>query len=487
MEEKSKKRFKKRWIVLGVVGVVAALGIWRAVSARGSAMTTVETADIARSNIEEIVSISGTVESAETSDCYAELAVRVSDLPFKAGDRVKKGDLIVAYDTDELEIQRQTAELNLQQADGNYDDSISKAGKAQSKKAVADRDLPAIQAQIDETQAQIDALNEEIKQKQHRMAQVGTQLSKASHDINQNGKYDGVTDEDNYLEVQDEDGNEMYLSIQNAIADNQLAQSHDEQIMGWNKQIEELNETLTKLNEQKTELKSDQSAGESAELTSGGRNALEAQRELARLTNEKTLRDIDKVGDGVKAEYNGVLTEVNASKGATMQAGTKLFSIASTDRIKVTMSISKSDMSKIKLGQAVDVTVGGRAYEGEVSWIAGAATRNSSNVPVVAAEVTVKNPDDAIILGVEASMKIHTRHADDVLVVPYEYVNTDTHGDFVYVVEDGTLLRRDVQIGITTSTDAEIMEGLSDGDQVVTSDASELQEGMPVQVMHTGE
>ena len=292
---------------------------------------------------------------------------------------------------------------------------------------------------------------------------------------------------ENYMETQDSDGNEMYLSMQNAIAENQLAQSNDPEIMGWNRQIQDLNEEISKLSEKKTELKTDQNAGENAELTAGGKSALEAQRELVRLTNEKTLKDIEAAGDGLKADFNGVLTELSATEGATVQPGVKLFSISNTDKVKVTISISKNDLQKIKTGQAVDITVNGHEYDGEVSWISGTAVRNASNVPVVAAEITVKNPDENIGLGVEASLKIHAAKADNVLVLPYEYVNTDTHGDFVYVVENGLLTRRDVSTGITTGTDAEITEGLSEGEEIVTSDTTELTEGTPVTVMPAAE
>ena len=479
-----KKRSKIKWIVLAVVVLVVVFFIWRGIQSAGNASFPVETAAVTRGSIEEIVSVSGTVASAETTDVYATVSVRIGSAPYHVGDRVNKGDVIVAYDAGEMEIARQQAELSLQQADGSYDDSISRESRALSKKYVADRDLPGIQAQIDAAQAQIDALNEEINQKRLRMAQVGTQLQEAMHDINQNGQFDGLNDQ-SYMETEDEDGNEMYLSLQNAIAENQLAQSNDPQIMSWNKQITDLNEQITKLTEQKSELKADQSAGESSELTAGGRSALEAQRDLTRLTNEKTLEDLKAVEGGLKAEYSGVITETSATEGMIPQSGMKLFTIASTDSIKVSMQISKNDMSKIRLGQAVDITISGRSYSGEVSWISGSAIRNSSNVPVVEAEVMVRDPDENIVLGVEAALKIHTDSAEDVLVLPYEYVNTDTRGDFVYTVEDGVLTRRDVTTGITTSTEAQITEGLSDGEAIVTTDVSELTEGQAVQVMST--
>nr|MCR5101678.1 HlyD family efflux transporter periplasmic adaptor subunit [Butyrivibrio sp.] len=160
--------------------------------------------------------------------------------------------------------------------------------------------------------------------------------------------------------------------------------------------------------------------------------------------------------------------------------GAKLVTIASTDDVKIKIQISKSDMSKIKEGQEVDITINGNSYTGTVSKVSGTAQNNSSGVPIVNAEIKVSNPDDNIILGVEASNKIHTDSASDVIVLPYEYVNTDTEGDFVYVVENGVLTRRDVTVGVTSGTQAEITEGLTTEDKIVVSDTDEIEIGQNV-------
>lgn len=474
-----KKKSAWKWIILAAIAVAAVFIVLRVMNQGKSAGTIVETMVVSKGNIEEIVSLSGTVESAKTMDYYAAYSARVASAGLKDGGRVKAGDVLIAYDKEELELAKKQAELNLQQADGTYDDSISKEQKALSKKYTADKTLPGIEADIDAKQARIDELNEMIRQKQHRMAEVGLQLQQTMYDINQNGRSDGP-DDPSYADTKAENGNDLYLELQKSVAQNSYAQNNDEEIMGWNKQINDLNDEITKLNEKKTELKSDQTAGENASLTDGGKSSMEAQREISRLTNEKTLRDIEKAEDGIKAGFSGVVTDIAVEAGAVPAQGAKLFKLSSTEDVKVVIQISKSDLSKIKTGQSVDITVSGKPYKGEVSWISGSATRNSSNVPVVAAEIKVLDPDDALVLGVEANLKIHTAKADNVPVLPYENVNTDTHGDFVYVVNEGILTRRDVKTGITTSTDAEIVEGLSEGDEIVTGDVSALEEGMSV-------
>ena len=73
-----------------------------------------------------------------------------------------------------------------------------------------------------------------------------------------------------------------------------------------------------------------------------------------------------------------------------------------------------------------------------------------------------------------------TDKAEGVLVLPFEYIGTDSEGDYVYVIENGVLVRKNVTLGLTNSTEAQIEEGLSEGDEIVTTDISTLEAGTKV-------
>ena len=105
---------------------------------------------------------------------------------------------------------------------------------------------------------------------------------------------------------------------------------------------------------------------------------------------------------------------------------------------------------------------------------------NAQGTPVIHAQVRFDNPDDNIFLGVEAKVSVNTAKADNVLLVPVEAINTDREGSFVYAVENGLLIRKSVEIGVTSDDEAEIRSGLSEGDLIVLSAAAGLQEGMQV-------
>ena len=445
-------------------------------------MVTVETTDVALGSIENILSISGTVQSGETKSYFAEVSAPIDEVNVKVGDKVSNGDVLFTYDAENLELQEKNAELSITQAKGNYSALFSPTGAADRKYAEG-MSAQQINDRLDAITAEIDAINNKITEKTNRMNQTLTDLQKTLQDINQDGISDG--DErsadigsDSYYYRRENDNNnsemsagnrQMRLAVQQSVYEVQNAIQHDPEIQAWNNQI-------TALKEEQSHL----SSAKAAQVNPGTASASKAQMESAQLNQEDTLSKIQTAKEGIKADFNAVVTELAAVEGQTVQAGTKAITLANLDDVQVTIQVSKSDLPKISVGEKVDITINGKAYQGEVTKVSGSATKNSNGVAVVETIIKVTNPDSDIILGVEANNKIHAQKADDTIVLPYEFIKTDSTGDFVYVLENGLVTRKDVTIGISNSTDAQITDGLSVGDQVISSDTSNLTEGMAV-------
>ena len=484
-----KKRFKKRYllIVLALLG----LGGFAAykINAAKNVVVYVETTDVTKGTIENILSISGTVESAETKSYFSDVTAPIETLNVKVGDKVKTGDLICTYEQESLDLAQKNAELAIQQAKGNYNALFSPTGAADRKYAEG-MNAQQINDRIDAITAEIDAINDKITEKTNRINQTLTDLQKVQQDINQNGIADssetyfadGNTDyiyrnetdnqEDGVYTTPSESDRQMSLAVSQSILDVQNALKTDPELLAWNNQI-------TALKEEQSHL----SSAKAAQVNPGSASATKASMESTQLTQEDTISKLTAAREGIKAEFNGVITAIPAGvvEGATIQNGGQIVTIANLDDVEVSIQVSKSDLPKISVGQDVDITINNKPYNGKISKISGTAVKNSNGVAVVDTKIKVTNPDTDIILGVEASNKIHAQKAENTIVLPYQYVQTDATGDYVYVLENGMVTRKDVQIGIATSTDAEIIEGLKEGDSVITSDATDLTEGMPVQ------
>ena len=83
----------------------------------------------------------------------------------------------------------------------------------------------------------------------------------------------------------------------------------------------------------------------------------------------------------------------------------------------------------------------------------------------------------------EAKVRISTAKEEQAVLVPVSAVNVDMDGEFVYVVENGILVKKPVVTGISSDINIEIVEGLQEGEQVVTDVMANLYEGMTVMAM----
>ena len=488
---KKKKRFKKRYVFIGLAALVIAGIVVGRITGSKNNIVTVETHEVALGSIENILSVSGTVESAELKSYFSHVTAPIDTIEVKVGDKVKAGDLLCSYDQEALDLAQKSAELAITQAKGSY--SALYSGVAAADRKYAQGMTPQqINDRLDAITEEIDAINYKITEKTNRLNQTITDLQKTLRDINQNGIDDtmeglfenGNTDyiyrnesgnkEDGEYTEPTEHDRQMSLAVSQSLTDVQHALNTDEEIQAWRRQITDLQQEQSHLQTAKASL-----------INGGTAQSSKAQLEATELTQGDTLSKIEEAREGIKADFNGVITNIPAGvvEGATVTNGSPILTMANLDDVQISIQVSKSDLPKIALGELVDITINGKAYEGEITKISGTATKNANGVAVVDTIIKVTNPDSDIILGVEANNKIHAQKADDTIVLPYEMVQTDSTGDYVYVLENGLVTRKDVTIGISTSTDAQITDGLSVGDQVISSDVSNLTEGMAVTVL----
>ena len=480
---KKKKKLKKRWIVLAVVALLIAFFVERGMNAAKNAIVLVDTCEATMGDIENILSISGTVESAETKTYFSDVTAPIDEINVKVGDKVTSGSMLYTYDQESIELAKKTAELNITQAKGSYN-SLYSGTAAADRKYAQGMNAEQINARLDAITAEIDAINNKITEKTNRINQTIKDIQNTMQDVNQNGIGDNYEQyfengntgfitrtEDSSDDNKDAspENRQASLALQQTLTDVQYKLNTDEEIQAWKNQITALQEEQSHLQSAKASL-----------VNPGTAQSSKAQYESTELTQNDTIAKLEKAEAGVKADFNGVVTAVSAVEGATVTSGTQILSMANLDDVQVSISVSKSDLPKIAIGQKVDITINGKAYNGEITQISGNATKNNNGVAIVATTIKITNPDSDIILGVEASNKIHAEKAENTMVLPYEYIQTDSEGDYVYVVENNTVVRKNVTIGIATSTDAQILEGIKSGDKVITSDVSTLTEGMVV-------
>lgn len=102
---------------------------------------------------------------------------------------------------------------------------------------------------------------------------------------------------------------------------------------------------------------------------------------------------------------------------------------------------------------------------------------------MVGVEIHLTEVDDNIILGMDAKVTIYTNQAQNALLVPVEVINADKEGDFLYLAENGIVVKRYIVCGVSSDLYTEVREGLTEEDVIIVSAGVELEEGMAVMVL----
>lgn len=461
MDPAKKKKVIRRSVIGGVAGVIVLFIVISNVMAAG-AKPVVYTASAVRTDIEQKLSTSGTVTSEEEQVYFSAVDIKVGTIDVKAGETVEKGKPVITYDETDLQNAKRTAELKLQANEGSYKDNVQKNNESLGDIGEASTNLAVLEQQITDTDNYIKLLQKKVEDKKAALA------------------YEGSLLQISLIDWSDKPDSEEFQNLQKLVQSNAYEQTNNQEIRDWQDEIEKNQEILAGYKEYKAEMKAQKSSADGTKLNEGGKEALEANNEIGKISAQETLDAIKEVENGVLAEFDGVVTEMNAVEGATLAPETKLFKLESTQDVKVVISVTKYDLEKLKAGQKATVTIAGNVYDGEVTKIDKMAVKNASGAPVVNADIKILNPDDSVFLGVEAKIAVNTASSSDALTIPISAVNTDMEGEFVYAVENGLVVRKPVTTGISSDEYIEIKEGLTDDAQVLTEVSAGIVEGMAV-------
>jgi multidrug efflux pump subunit AcrA (membrane-fusion protein) len=194
---------------------------------------------------------------------------------------------------------------------------------------------------------------------------------------------------------------------------------------------------------------------------------------MAEIEEMRAQRNLEIAKRGVPAEVGGTIIERLVDAGAIVEAGEPLFVIQPDRGYKATVMISKYDIGLIEEGQKATIAFAEETYEGVVENISAVAEPDASGKPKVKVTVVFNDKDFKPIIGLEAEVSILTGAKDDALVVNSKGIYTDDEGDYVYVLKNGQVERKNVKVGLKGNGKAEILSGLNEGEEVITSPITE--------------
>jgi RND family efflux transporter MFP subunit len=190
----------------------------------------------------------------------------------------------------------------------------------------------------------------------------------------------------------------------------------------------------------------------------------------------------------MKAPFSGVIASKNAEVGDVINpmmggfgggAGGVL-TLMDYSKIKLVVAISSEDIGRIRKGQEAILRVAafpGRDFRGSVRVVNLTADPLSKKFGV---EAVFDNSDAALRPGTFGDLVFEVQSHENALVVPQQAILENA---YVFAVEGGKAVRKNVTLGIQNTTMVEILAGLAEGDAVVVEGNYGLEEGSAVQVL----
>ena len=183
------------------------------------------------------------------------------------------------------------------------------------------------------------------------------------------------------------------------------------------------------------------------------------------------------------APFDGTISERRVDAGDYVRAGDHLATVYRISQMEIAFTLPERFMGRVRSRQELAVRVSAypdRRFEGEVYFVSPQVDESTRDFLVKA---TVKNPEGLLKPGAFGTAVVTLDVRERRLVIPEEALVATRMGYLVFVVEDQTARRRDVQIGLRQAGVVEIREWLEPGERVVRTGHMNLSDGTRVRLI----
>jgi HlyD family secretion protein len=443
---------RRKWILIICAAVlIVGLGGYTTAVYRRRGVVTVQTGRVFRQDLTSLVTASGEIKPRNYINIGANAQGQLTEILVKEGDRVKKGQLLARIENiqPEADVDAQRAALSSAEAD-------SKAAEAAQR--AADENLHAMQAEIDRSKADLDRMKADFDRsdalyKEQLLAKQDYELKKATYEA----------------------------------------------------QVAMVSESRTHLSQ--AEAQREQAV---AQLASAQRKVAQAQANLVRLSDVLQKHN-------AYAPLDGVVTDLPVRVGETVVPGVQnsaastIMTIADMSLITAEIKVDETDIVTLKLNQTADISIDAipnRIFKGHLIEIGNTAILRSTGLAASQSAISSQEAKDFKVVvaldkppeqfhpGLSCTAKVTTATRANVLTIPIQALTTRLKGDLehladtggaeaaaksdaasekarkeeiqgVFVVIGGKAEFRQVETGITGSTDIEVTKGLNEGDEIV--------------------
>src|SRR5213594_4012208 len=449
----------KKTLLISVLIVVVALSIvGYGMFIRNRGVVRVQTGRVIRQDLTQTVSANGEIKPKKYVNVSSNMMGRIVGLPVREGDHVRAGTLLVQLESIQSEADVRSAEASLDAAQTELEGMSASIRSAQAAVATAKAEITRSEADLARARQNFDRAEQMTRE--GLIAKEQYDRAKADFDIS---------------------------SAQLNAANARMTQSEAQEAQA----LKQRDSTAVRIAQQR------------AALT-------RARDQFSKTTIRSTL--------------DGIITNLPVNEGEIAivgiqnQPGTTLMTIADMSIITAEVKVDETDIVNVRLGQEARIKVdalGDRMLVGHVTEIGNSALTRTTSSTIGASGtgqeakdfkvvITLDDPPPELRPGLSCTATIETATRQQIVTAPIQALTIrefdpadpiaqstgavavtapaarankkKVEKEGVFVINNGVAFFRPVKTGITGTTDIEIVEGLTENDQIVTG---------PYQVLRT--
>lgn len=186
----------------------------------------------------------------------------------------------------------------------------------------------------------------------------------------------------------------------------------------------------------------------------------------------------------ITSDINGVVTEINVSDGGYSSPTMPVIVVQNIDDLRISILLNQNDSKLVNIDQEVFVRGSKVDIKGRVSFISPIAKMyqgSMDNEAYLKAEIDDLDSIDGLVVGFKNEIDILVGNKSNVLLVPTEAVKSEKgNKNYVFVIKDNIVQKREVQIGLEGEMEVEIISGVEDNEEVVLNPIGTLVNGAKI-------
>ncbi len=421
---------KKKAVIIGIIVITAIAGT---IFSGFLNAVPIQTYQVRRDRLAEFVELRGKVELHGQQKIYSKQQGVISEVIAHEADEVNPGGRLALLDTTQLELQ-----------------------------------LDMTREAYNAAAAQYEGLKAGTRTEQTKQAELGVEQARIANEAAQK--------EYEYREGKLENIRRLYdervVSLEDVKDVEALAAAAKSSLLGARKSLELSVSNLDMLKKG------------SAEKALEAARANMKQAQLAVQVMEDNL-----LKAAISAVSKGIVLAKHIEKGQMVQPGMLLYELGDYKSAYMRVDVLSDDAVNIRIGQKAEISGdalgdGDGVIAGEVSFIAPRAESRMSSLGLEQQRVEVRisfdNGEMMLRPGFGFDVKIITQEREGTLFVPEKSIIDIAGSKSVFVVKNGKLELRTVEIGIENDDYTEVVRGIDEGEEVVSEPDNKLKPGIRV-------